>query len=109
MRRIFIIISTIFFVVACGSKDEGPSQQELDKDLHIQLTEVSTEIELHLIKNERDSVMQKVKLLVHNSDATMPKGSESLATKEGWKKAFTTHTYRSFWDLKRKEILDALK
>jgi len=108
MRRLFIVLSTIF-LVACGSKDEGPSQQELDKDLHMQLTELSTEIELHLIKDEKDSVMQKVKRLVHSSDAIMPKGSESLATKEGWKEAFTSHTYRSFWDSKRKEFLDALK
>lgn len=107
LNKSIILSAVILLLGSCGSK--GPSPSELDAQKHLELGKIETEIDIHILKGENDSVLKKVILLQHPSDRLMPSGSSNLGTGEGWKDLLTQYTYRDYWDMKRKGIIESLK
>ena len=97
------------FILSLTGCNSGPSKAELDTLRHTELSQIATEIDLHLINNQYDSVVAKLKLLVHESDRNMPQGKVDLGSSEGWGSAFGSTTYRVYWEEKQKSYIDELK
>lgn len=104
-----LFIGLILFLSACNSEPNALSRRELDNKKHTELSRIATAIDIHLINNERDSAIHKIKLLVHDSDREMPNGKSDFSSAEGWQDALNTITYRVYWEEKTKSYLDELK
>mgnify|MGYP001039457989 CR=1 FL=1 len=102
-------IPLAIFILSLSGCNSGPSKAELDNIKHTELSQIAIEIDLHLINNQYDSVVAKLKLLVHESNRNMPQGKLDLGSSEGWVSAFSSTTYRVYWEEKQKSYINDLK
>lgn len=109
LRPIFYLFFSLA-IVSCSESE----QERADIQLHQDLLQLKTEIELHIIMSQFDSASVKLPKLVHSSNEFSPiELPEDYWTSEGWSVSLSRtskyYTFSEYWNAQRDQLVKNLE